>query len=104
MGTTKFTQLTAVGSTEALKVSSKQNFSCSYTVASIDTNAVVRLEGSLDGTNFFNLDENGDTTITSDGTYAMNVYNTPLEEIRFTFVSESGGTAVTIDAIIKVED
>ena len=65
-------------------------------VTAITTNVIVRSEGSLDGTNWFNLDANEtDTTYTANGTYAM-AYNGTLKFIRLNFVSEAGGTAAEI--------
>lgn len=99
-----FAQLTAPGSTSATTVTAYKNYTLQYKVASIDTNVVVRLEGSLDGTNWINLDSDGDTTITANGTYGFKLSNTPLAQIRFTFVSEAGGTAATIDAVLMTND
>jgi hypothetical protein len=72
-------------------------------IAGITTNVVLRFLGSLDGGNWFNLDEAGDTTYSANGTYSK-VYN-GSGEIRYIavlFVSESGGTAATIGIKVKV--
>lgn len=63
------------------------------TVSSIGTNVVVRFEGSLDDTNFFNLDEDAeDTTITANGTTGYSLSGTPVKFVRLRLVSLSGGT------------
>lgn len=63
------------------------------TVTDIGTNVVVRFEGSLDNTNFFNLDQGGaDTTITANGTYGFALNGCPVKHIRLRLVSLSGGT------------
>jgi hypothetical protein len=93
-----WSQLTEAGVTDAATVTGYIYHVIQYKVASINTNVIVRAEGSLDGTDFFNLNEaNLDTTQTSDGTYGM-CYTGGLQKIRFRFVSESGGSDVTVDA------
>lgn len=63
------------------------------TVSSIGTNVVVRFEGSLDDTSFFNLDQSGaDTTITANGTYGFALNGCPIKFVRIRLVSLSGGT------------
>tara|TARA_B100000902_G_scaffold352128_1_gene362576 strand:+ start:17 stop:361 length:345 start_codon:yes stop_codon:yes gene_type:complete len=64
------------------------------TVASINTNVKVTLEGSIDGTNYGIII--AEKTITANGTTAYNVANTPVRWIRPRFVSENGGTAATV--------
>ncbi len=86
--------LSAPGSTTGLNVAGILLHSMSYTVASIDTTVVMRLEGSHDNTNWYNL-HSADTTITEDGTYHLDFLG-PLRYIRLTFVSETGGTGATI--------
>ena len=71
-----------------------KNYSLFVTVASINTNVIVALDGSIDGTNWSKVIAN--TTITSDGTTHYTVANHPLKFIRPIFVSESGGTAATV--------
>jgi hypothetical protein len=63
------------------------------TVSSIGTNVVIRFEGSLDGTNYFNLSSaNTDTTITANGTYGYALSGCPVAFARLRLVSISGGT------------
>ena len=64
------------------------------TVASINTNVKVNLEGSIDGTNYGEIIT--EKTITSNGTSVYNVANTPVRWIRPKFISEAGGTAATV--------
>ena len=71
-----------------------KNFSLFVTVASVNTNVIVALEASIDGTNWAKIIAN--TTITANGTTHYNVANHPVKFIRPVFVSESGGTAATI--------
>jgi hypothetical protein len=86
----------AATSTAALQVAVQdvaacENFVFQITVASIGTNVVVRAEGSLDGTNYFNLGS-GDTTITANGTTKLTYSNIPVKYVRGTLVSISTGT------------
>jgi hypothetical protein len=63
------------------------------TVSNIGTNVVIRFEGSLDGSSYFNLDSaNADTTITANGTYGYALSGCPVKYIRLRLVSLSGGT------------
>jgi len=86
------TTLTAVGTTTAVEVTSNA-VTFQVTVTDINTNVVVRFEGSLDNTNFFNLDQGGaDTTITTNGTYGFALNGCPVKYIRLRLVGISGGT------------
>ena len=71
-----------------------KNFSLFVTVASINTNVIVALNGSIDGTNWSKIIANN--TITGNGTTHYNVANHPVKFIQPVFVSESGGTAATV--------
>jgi hypothetical protein len=71
-----------------------KNFSFFVTVASINTNVIVALDGSIDGTNWSKIIAN--TTITANGTTHYNLANHLMRYIRPIFVSESGGTAATV--------
>ena len=86
------TTLTTAGTTTAVEVVSNA-VTFQVTVTSISTNVVVRFEGSLDNTNFFNLDQSGaDTTITANGTYGYALNGCPIKYARLRLVSISGGT------------
>jgi len=94
-----YTVLTAPGSGESTSVYLPpsivaKNFTLFVTVASINTNVIVALEGSIDGTNWSKIIAN--TTITANGTTHYNVANHPVKFIRPVFVSELGGTAATV--------
>ena len=71
-----------------------KNYSLFVTVASINTNVVIALEASIDGTNWSKIIAN--TTITANGTTHYTVANHPMRYVRPVFVSESGGTAATV--------
>ena len=71
-----------------------KNFSFFVTVGSINTNVIVALNGSIDGTNWSKIIANN--TITANGTTHYNVANHPVKFIQPIFVSESGGTAATV--------
>lgn len=86
------TTLTAAGTTTAVEVASNA-VTYQVTVTNIGTNVVVRFEGSLDNTNFFNLDQSElDTTITANGTYGYALNGCPVKYIRLRLVSFSGGS------------
>mgnify|MGYP003133067446 CR=1 FL=1 len=90
--TAALTSLTAAGTTESIKVNA-QAVTFQVTVSSIGTNVVIRMEASLDDTNFFNLDEDEtDTTITANGTTAYCLNGCPVEFVRLRLVSLSGGS------------
>lgn len=96
-GDCTFTQLTAPGATDSLEVKSLKYHTLQYTTTTIDTNVVLRAEGSIDGTNWFNLDgQDTDITVSSNTTNAF-VFFGNLSYIRGNFVSESGGTAAKVD-------
>ena len=91
--------LTATGTVDALNVQlgntfNTRNYILFVTVGTINTNVIVALEGSIDGTNYSKIIAN--STITADGTFHYNVANHPVKYIRPVFVSESGGTAATV--------
>ena len=86
------TALTAAGVTADVPVTGAEDFVIQVNVSSIGTNVVIRVEGTLDGTNYFNCDSGGDTTITSNGSTAFSLQNVPLKSLRGRLVSFSGGT------------
>lgn len=102
------TQLTAPGNSDEVSVEGSKDHTAQITVATINTNVVVQLEGSVDGANFFILPLEGAVvsgiaiaanvaTITANGTYLLYVKDVAIKNIRLKFVSESSGTAATID-------
>ena len=85
--------LTSAGVTDFANSSRADNAVFQVTVSSIGTNVVIRFEGSLDATNWFNLDSgNVDTTITANGTYGYSMMQAPVVYMRGRLVSLSGGT------------
>ena len=68
---------------------STKSYTFMVTVTEIDTNVVVRLDGSIDGTNYAPIIST--QTITSNGTYVYSVSDRPVKFIKGVFVSESGG-------------
>lgn len=102
------TQLAAPGNSDVLNVEGATDHTAQVTVAAIDTTAVVQLEGSVDGTNYMILPLEGAVisglaitanvaTITANGTYLLYVKDVAIKNLRLKFVSETGGTAATID-------
>ena len=108
---TTFAQLTAPGNSTSEDCVGLKNHVIAVTVASVDTNVVVEMEGSHDGTNWFDVPIDSQSavagmslatnrgTITVNGTYGLVAKSTPLKNIRLNWVSEAGGTAATVDAV-----
>lgn len=85
--------LTAAGTTDFQALGPQDNLVFQVTVSGIGTSVVIRLEGSLDATNWFNLDPSElDTTLTANGTTAYSVSQAPVSYVRGRLVSLSGGT------------
>jgi hypothetical protein len=86
------TALTAVGVTSSA-ILAGTNLTFQVTVASIGTNVVIRMEGSLDDTSYFPLYDSTqvDTTITANGTYGFCLY-APVRFVRLRLVTITGGT------------
>jgi hypothetical protein len=85
--------LTAAGTTDFQALGPQDNLVFQVTVSSIGTDVVIRLEGSLDATNWFNLDAfEGDTTLTANGTTAYSASQVPVAYVRGRLVSLTGGT------------
>ena len=104
-------QLTAATqATESVKLISDdglivwKNVIAQIQVAGISTNVVVRLRGSLDNVNWFNLDEgDSDITYTANGTFGIQWEGYgDINYVDLYFVSEAGGTAATLDVQFKV--
>jgi len=93
------TTLSAPGDGTVLQVASNNFFATkSYTLivtlANKNTNVVVRLDGSIDGTNYAPIIAN--QTISANGTTSYSVSDRPVKFIKPVFVSESGGTDATV--------
>ena len=90
--------LSATGTTATFQVA-EQNISAltvflvQITTASIPVggNVVFKIEGSLDGTNYFNLSTSGTSTVTSNGTTFLTYTDMPLKYIRCNLVSFLSG-------------
>ncbi len=96
--TKTWAQLAAAGVTSAIQVRGVKNHTFQVTVAAINTTVDVRAEGSHDGDSYFNLnDSEVDTQYSANGTYDMHKANFTCQYVRFRFVTEAGGTAVTLD-------
>lgn len=59
-------------------------------VATVGTSVVVRLEGSLDGTNYFPL--GSDTTYSANGYYALTFTEVPVAFVRANLVTINTGS------------
>lgn len=95
-------QLSAPSSTSSRNMNGFNRAFITATVANINTNVVLRIEGSNDNSNWVNLSaSDADTTITANGTYGFQYVGCP-QHIRTTFVSESGGTSATVDVITRL--
>ena len=84
--------LTAAGTTDFQALGPQDNLVFQVQLTSVGTNVVIRLEGSVDATNWFNLNAAGDTTLTANGTYGYALVQTPVPYVRGRLVSLSGGT------------
>ncbi len=87
--------LSAPGDGGALQVGQNNFFATKdYTliavVASIGTNVKVRLDGSIDGTNYAPII--AEQTITVNGSYSYSVSGRPVKWIKPVWISESGGS------------
>ena len=93
-------ELTAPGTTTEVLVYENNYFSTKdytlvATVSNINTEVVVRLDGSIDGTNWGPLISN---CITKNGTFVYNITGSPVRHIRGNFFAETGGT----DAVVRI--
>ena len=85
--------LTSAGVTDFQALGVQDNVVFQVQVATIGTNVVIRLEGSLDATNWFNLDAlEADATLTANGITAYSLSQVPVPYVRGRLVSLSGGS------------
>ena len=96
-------QLTAPGNSSSVGLGNTMpaNAVFDITIASINTDCTVEVQASDD--NFSTIVHGISKTITANGVYALSV---PINHnaVRLSFVSETGGTAATIDAkLITIE-
>lgn len=84
--------LTGAGVTDS-QVTTGLDLAFQVTVASVGASVTIRLEGSVDDENYFNLDETEtDTTLTANGTYGYALNGCPVKYVRLRLVSIDGGT------------
>lgn len=103
--TGSFPKLTAPGATAPVVVTAHKNIVFTYRVTNIDTTVVVRLEGTSDSNiGWVNLDPLGDTAQTANNTYAFTTSNKALTEVRFVFISETGGTNAEIEVSYSLNE
>jgi hypothetical protein len=93
------TQLDAPGLGTLVEVAANDGFrTTDYTliaiVSNINTSVTVRLDGSIDGTNFAPII--ADQVISANGPHVFSVGNRPVKWVRPRFVSEAGGTAALV--------
>jgi hypothetical protein len=93
------TQLDAPGLGTLVEVAANDGFrTTDYTliaiVSNINTSVTVRLDGSIDGTNFAPII--ADQLISANGPHVFSVGNRPVKWVRPRFVSEAGGTAALV--------
>lgn len=101
-GTIGLGELTTLNTTSSYRTNQSDKFTFQYVITNISTNVVMRAEGSLDNTNFFNLnDDETDTTYTANGTYMMHKDNFKAQWVRARLVSEVD-TTVTVDVKLEV--
>ena len=88
--TITFDTLTSPGVSESTIGYSASAISFQVEVTGIGTNVIIRLEGSLTGVNYYNLNTNGDIILTANGTYGY-FLNAPGKYARIRLVSYLGG-------------
>ena len=94
-------QLTAPGTTASRSFAGYALATIQVDVANINTSVTLRIEGSNNGTTWFNMSTSEtDTVLTANATKAFQFESCP-EFVRVNFVSEVGGTSATIDAILR---
>lgn len=91
------TQLTAPGSTPAVDVSLYKKHSYQILVAAINSSVTYIVQVSEDATNW--SDHGEEETVYANGTYNVGPIDSKYKYMRFTFLSEAGGTAVTLDVV-----
>lgn len=98
---TTLTQLTAAGSTEWVDITGLSKVTFGITIASINDSVTVRVEGSNDKSQVWNLNDDGvDTVYTADDDYVLEKYGVSCKYVRLTMVGESGGADVTVDSLL----
>ena len=84
--------ISSVGATSS-QATTGLNLCFQVTASGIGTNVQFRFEGSLDDTNYFNLDANEqDTTLTANGTYGYALNGCPVKFVRLNLTGITGGS------------
>lgn len=109
--TVPLAQLTAPGDSAPIDVSLYEDHTVFVTIAAIETNVVVGIKTSGNGTDFGRISladpanqvvgcaiDEEQATITANGTYPLR-FSGQIKEIMVTFESEDPGTAVTVDPV-----
>ena len=82
--------LTTLNSTSVITIKPNHLHTVAMTVSAISTNVVMRVEGSLDNTNWYNMDDtNTDETLTTTGAYMFHKSPFYGRFLRVTMVSKS---------------
>ena len=90
--------LTAVGVTNAQKTTGA-NLTFQVKLEDVGSSVVIRLEGSLDGDDYFNLAaDNASYTLSANGTYGYVLF-APVQYVRLRLVTITGGTP-TVSALV----
>jgi hypothetical protein len=84
--------LTGAGTTTAFTVAGNDKHTVALAVTGTPDACTARLEGTVDGTTFF--DVSGTQTCTS--SVMFHVTDRPLEQVRVVLISLTGGTAPTV--------
>lgn len=95
--------LTAAGLTSVVNMEQYDNTVLAVTVSSIGASVTIRLEGSLDAANWFNMDAGEeDTILASNGTAGFSIQAAPIPFVRGRVVSISGGSpSITFKAAMS---
>lgn len=85
--------LTTAGLTAVANMEQYDNAVFQVTVTNLGASVTVRMEGSVDMANWFNLDAmEEDSILASNGTAGFSIQNAPIPFLRGRLVSISGGT------------
>ena len=91
--------LSTPNTTAAILAQQNSNHTFQYVITEVSTNIVVRAEGSLDNSNWFNF-ESDNTTKNANGTYSIHKSSTPMKYVRLNWVSKDpvagGGTTPNV--------
>lgn len=89
---TNLDAVTSTGAGSDIDVSNYNKITVAYTASSVSTGGTVKLEGSMDGTNYYDIDSE---SISSDGTTYHSVSGEKHKYIRTNLSSRTDGTYTT---------